>query len=410
MGTSMKEVNLAKIMVLPEVSSIITRFAETFDSSFSITATDGTLLLGRETEDQPKSYPVECDGAVIGWVSGNMEAALLASRISYAAECEHEKQTLTRRRAQKGGTEAVMQHMEKYFLHFDQAPDVIYTMDTDFRIVSISASVKKHLGYLPEELTGKPFPELGLLTEESLARAVTDTKRIFNGEPVVSAEYELIAKDGTLKIAEMRNASIYEDGKVSLIVAVARDITDKKKAERTLELSEVRFRSMAENIKDGLIIVEDGKIVYVNDQACRICGFPREELVSLWGPDLTAPREKEHKDRILQETRTTGVYPAEVDTWILRKDGTQCCVNLRFSFSYSAERRHTGYVLITDVTERKCAEEAMQETLSFLDNIIESSLDPMVISDPLAHITRVNKAFVQLTGYEQAELSGKHLG
>jgi PAS domain S-box-containing protein len=251
----MKEVDLAQIMFLPEVSSIITRFAETFDSVFSITAKDGSLLLGRETEGHPASYPIECDGSVIGWVSGNSEAALLASRISYAAECEHEKQTLTRRIAQQGGPDAVMKHMEEYFLHFDQAPDVIYTTDTDFRIVSISASVKKHLGYLPEELTGKPFPELGLLSEESLARAVTDSMRIFNGEPVVSAEYELIAKDGTIKIAEMRNASIYKDGKVSLVVAVARDITDKKKAERALELSELRFRSMAENINDGLMIV-----------------------------------------------------------------------------------------------------------------------------------------------------------
>ncbi len=410
MGAVMKEVDIATLMILPEVSSIISRFAETFDSAFSITAKDGSLLLGREREAHPASYPIECDGAIIGWVSGHQEAALLASRISYAAECEHEKQTLTRRSAQQGGTAAVMKHMEKYFLHFDQAPDVIYTMDTDFRIVSLSASVKKHLGYLPEELIGKPFPELGLLSEESLARAVADTMRIFNGEPVVSAEYELIAKDGTIKIAEMRNASIYEDGKVSLIVAVARDITDKKKAERALEVSELRFRSMADNINDGIIIVEDGKIVYVNDQACRICGYPREEFVSLWGPDLTAPVEWRRKEQILQETRTTGEYPTAVDTWLCRKDGTQCCVNLRFSFSYSAERRHTGYVLITDVTERKRAEEAMKETLSFLDNIIESSLDPMVISDPLAHITRVNKAFVQLTGYEPAELVGKHLG
>ncbi len=172
-------------------------------------------------------------------------------------------------------------------------------LDADFRIVSMSASVQRHLGYLPEELIGKPFTELGLLTEESLARAVTDTMRIFNGETVESAEYELVAKDGTVKIAEMRNASICKNGKVVLIVTVARDITDKKKAERALESSEARFRRMAENITNGLIIVEEGETVYVNDQACRICGYPREELFSLWGPDLTASEEKHHKDQIL---------------------------------------------------------------------------------------------------------------
>ena len=410
MGAAMEMIGLERIIALPEVSSIIFRFADTFDSSFAIKDTDFKLLFGKETEGQPESYPVKCDGTIIGWVSGEKEAALLAARLSFAAECELDQQALTQSRAGIGGNKTVLQHMEQYLLNFEYAADVIYSLDADFRIASMSASVKRHLGYLPEELIGKPFTELGLLTEESLARAVTDTMRIFNGETVESAEYELVAKDGTVKIAEMRNAPICKDGKVALIVTVARDITDKKKADRALESSEARFRHMAENITNGLIIVEEGKTVYVNDQACRICGYPREELVSFWGPDLTAPEDTPHKDLVLQETRTTGVYPEEVDTWISRKDGTRCCVNLRFSFGYSVERKHTGYVLITDVTERKRAEEAMQDTMNFLDSIIESSLDPIVIGNHLAHIARVNKAFVRLLGYEPAELVGKHLG
>ena len=113
----MEMTGLERIIALPEVSSIISRFAETFDSSFAIKDKDFNLLFGKETEGRQESYAVECAGSIIGWVSGEKEAALLASRISYAAECEHEKQTLTRRNAQKGGTEAVMKHMEKYFLH-----------------------------------------------------------------------------------------------------------------------------------------------------------------------------------------------------------------------------------------------------------------------------------------------------
>jgi PAS domain S-box-containing protein len=238
MDGAMEMTGLERIIALPEVSSIISRFADTFDSSFAVKDKDCNLLFGKETEGRPESYPVECDGTIIGWVSGEKEAALLAARLSFAAEHEFEQQALTHRGAQMGGDETVTQRMQQYLLNFEHAADVIYSLDADFRIVSMSASVKRHLGYLPEELIGKPFTELGLLTEESLARAVTDTMRIFNGETVESAEYELVAKDGTIRLAEMRNASICKDGKVALIVAVARDITDKKR--RSGRWSQVR--------------------------------------------------------------------------------------------------------------------------------------------------------------------------
>jgi PAS domain S-box-containing protein len=99
---------------------------------------------------------------------------------------------------------------------------------------------------------------------------------------------------------------------------VARDITAQRNAEHALAASEKRFRTMAERLTDGLIIMEEGRIVYVNDRACRLCGYPREELIQLWGPDLTAPQSVDQKNHIMQQTRETGVYPDQVDIWITR--------------------------------------------------------------------------------------------
>jgi len=281
-GAAMKTVELAYIMAQQDVASIISRFAAASDSPFAVKDESFTLLLGRETDDQPESYPVECNGSVIGWISGKKEASLLASFISFAATHEHEKRFLQQAGSPQRGAAASMEPFQDYRLILEQAADVIYCVDRDFRIKYVSASVKNQLGYLPQELRGRPFTELGLLTEDSLNRAVSNTVKIFKGEAVPTAEYELIARDGTIRIAEIRSTPIYQNGAVVLIVSVARDITAQRKTEQALEASESRFRSMAENITSGLIIVEEGKIVYVNDHACQLCGYPREELMSLW--------------------------------------------------------------------------------------------------------------------------------
>jgi PAS domain S-box-containing protein len=305
--------------------------------------------------------------------------------------------------------ERLQEQLDQYRMLFEKAADVIYSVDADFRIIYISLSVEKHLGYMPEELTGKPFTELGLLTGESLVRSIEDTKRIIKGEVLDAAEYELIAKDGTIRIAEIRSTPVYKNGRVVSIVSVARDITMQRNAENALAESEHRFRTMAESISDGLIIMEEGKTVYVNDRACQLCGYPREELITLWGPDLTAPQSQQDKERILQKVRGTGFYPDQVDVWITRKDGTHCCLNLRFSFAYSSEKKHTGYVLISDISEHRRADDEMKETKGFLDNIIDNSIDAIVIVNPEGFFTKVNKSFLAMSGYAAEEVIGKRM-
>jgi PAS domain S-box-containing protein len=66
---------------------------------------------------------------------------------------------------------------EMYHFHFYLTNDVLYSVDTDFRIISISPSVENALGYKPEELIGKTFQDVNLLHPESLGKAVDDTMR-----------------------------------------------------------------------------------------------------------------------------------------------------------------------------------------------------------------------------------------
>ncbi|MFH0877469.1 MAG: PAS domain S-box protein, partial [Candidatus Omnitrophota bacterium] len=78
--------------------------------------------------------------------------------------------------------EALRANEEKYRNHFDNVSDIILSYDREFRILSISPSLERVLGYKPEEFIGKSFAELNILSPEYLEKAFSDTIRVFAGE------------------------------------------------------------------------------------------------------------------------------------------------------------------------------------------------------------------------------------
>jgi PAS domain S-box-containing protein len=123
---------------------------------------------------------------------------------------------------------------ENYRLHFENVNDVLYSVDRELRITSISPSVEKFTGYKQSELVGKNFTELNLLTPGSLGNAFNDSVKVLSGETIEESEYEFITKDGLILIGSVSGAPLHEDGKITQIVSVARDVTERKKTENTI--------------------------------------------------------------------------------------------------------------------------------------------------------------------------------
>jgi two-component system cell cycle sensor histidine kinase/response regulator CckA len=121
---------------------------------------------------------------------------------------------------------------EKYRLHFENVSDVIFSIDRNLRIISVSPSVERFLGYPPKTLLGKTFDRLNILGAESVKRAVTEVARVLSGERISAVEHEFIAADGKRKLAAVSGDPVYKNGDIVAMISVARDITQQKELER----------------------------------------------------------------------------------------------------------------------------------------------------------------------------------
>jgi len=211
---------------------------------------------------------------------------------------------------------------ERYRLHFTLANDVMYSLDPQFKVTSVSPNVEKMLGYTPEELIGKPFHELNVLAAEYLENAFNDVMHVLSKGKIDSTIYQFIAKDGRLRFAEVSGVPLVRDGKAIAVISVARDITGRLGMEQSLRESEERFRAIFDSAQD-CIFIKDTDLFYTFVNPCmeELFGLPSRDIVgkddnNLFGGDECRPiREVDLKvlsGEIIKEEHTLPVNEKQV--------------------------------------------------------------------------------------------------
>jgi len=189
------------------------------------------------------------------------------------------------RNKKKQAEEDLKDSENKYRLSFENVTDVIYTIDTDLNISSVSPSVERVLGYKPQDFIGQPVSNLrNILTPESLDQAMADISLVLKGETISATIYRFIAKDGTIKHGEVSGSLIRRDSKIIGIISVTRDITDRKLAEEALRKSEQSLASIYNTVGDIIfhLAVEPAgqfRFVSVNSAFLKVTGLSPEMVV-----------------------------------------------------------------------------------------------------------------------------------
>lgn len=227
-------------------------------------------------------------------------------------------------------------------------------MSITTRILMANPTLVQMLGYSSfEELTQRNLNQEGF--EAQYPRAVFQ-QRIEREGKVFGLELAWGRRDGTtIFIRESARAVRDTSGKTLYYEGTVEDITARKRAEEALRQSEEKYRAYVENAPVGIFITNaEGRYVEVNEAACQMTGYSRDELLRMTIPDLAPPESPPETFESFATLQETGRVEAEI---IIRKqDGSDIHASLKAVAL--ASDRYMGFC--SDITERKQAEEALR--------------------------------------------------
>jgi PAS domain S-box-containing protein len=261
---------------------------------------------------------------------------------------------------------------ERYRLTFENVTDVIYIIDDNLKILSISPSLERLLGYKPEEFAGKHVSKLThLFTRESFGQASADLSLIFKGEKIPVRIYEFVAGDGTIKYGEVNGSAIIRNGRIAGMVAVARDITGRKQAEE-------RYRSIFENAQEGIYrSTPDGKFMMANQAMARILGYDSPEELIHGVTDIehqlyVHPGERAKTMNIIEQQG----FAKDDEIQFYRKDGSKIWA-YRTMQAIRDEKGRLQYLdgMIEDITHRKNSIDQLRKSLGGTVRAIASMVE-----------------------------------
>lgn len=146
---------------------------------------------------------------------------------------------------------------------------------------------------------------------------------------------------------------------------------NRKKIENELRESTDRFKSIAENIQDGLTIIENDEIGYLNSRMTEITGYSLEEM-KLMNTDKA--NEENQLKEFFKQLNNTGNYYGDESIWIKRKNGRRCYIRNRSTIKKVNNTKTIKYIATTDITEqwRSGIVQDFVNTISSSINIVEN--------------------------------------
>jgi len=269
----------------------------------------------------------------------------------------------------KKAEERIRESEERFRNLFENARDIIATFDMKGNFTSINKIIEEY-GFKVDEIIGKNM--LKFVSKKYWPKLLKELADIARGQPV-EGEIEIITPKGK-KIAEYRSNPVKLENKVVGFQTILRDITERIKMEeklkqysehleelvqkRTEELleSEKRYSVLVEEASDGVVILQDEKIVFANKKAGEIVGYSRGEAIGLpYEKLLDEEYHQQAKELYLGRLRGETI-PATYELKLIAKTGERVPVEISGKLLH-----HQGLpailVILRDIRERKRMEE-----------------------------------------------------
>lgn len=305
---------------------------------------------------------------VMGWISSLRShsrsdlalaerlAAETAMVVTHIRAYEKLQKELRRRRR----SEKALRQSRRWFRGIlTHAGDAIFVHEIDGQFIEVNAAACATLGYTREELIGMNIREV---VTSRAGRTVPDYReRLARGENV-TVEGVHRRKDGSTFPVEVRLALLERGGR-EVMLAIARDVTDRVEALAALKANEERFRALIENTADAIAVLdESGNFMYHSPSSRWILGYEPEELVGRDARELVHPEERELMGQKLAALRDgESGHTEEAAFRVRHKDGSWLMTE-SIAMNRLDEPAVRGIVLnYRDVTDRRRLEDQFRQ-------------------------------------------------
>ncbi len=308
----------------------------------------------------------------------------------------------------------------------DNADYAILATTADGHITVFNRAAERMLGYSAEEMIGKQGLALIHDKEEVVQRA-QQMRAEFGMEHATGfdvfversrrgllneAEWTYLRKDGT-RFPVLLSVSALRDETQQIVgyLGIAQDITEHKQAELALQHSKQLLDSVIENIPSMIFMkrAEDLRFVLINKAGEKLLGVKREELIGKSDYDLFPKEQADHfvgKDR---ETLTSGFRNIEAEPVNTRENGERILHTRKITIRDSEGQAKYLLGISDDITEKRHAEQALQEGAQHTQAILDNVVDGIITIDAHGIIASVNKSAERIFGYKAAEMIGQNV-
>jgi PAS domain S-box-containing protein len=309
---------------------------------------------------------------------------------------------------------ALLQSSEMFAAAFHSSPDaIIISLMPEGRYVTVNESFLRLTGYAREEVVGKSAAELKLwANDEHRARVLA---LLGTAAEIKEEEIEIRTKSGEIRNAQLSAARVQlVDG--TGVLGMLRDVTDRRRAEEALRVSEERFRSLVQDMHVGIVLLGPrAETIYANAAALDMFGLQPEDVHGKSSSQFEVPVIHEDGTQMPFSERpgprviaTKRPIYNQVVGWRRASDGDVIWALVDAVPQMTQQGEIANVVLtISNITELKRAEKALQTSEELFRTLVESMSICVVLLSPNAEILFANQATLQLFGRTPESVVGK---
>jgi len=281
---------------------------------------------------------------------------------------------------------------------FDLSIDLFCVAERDGYFKRLNPAFEKTLGYRQKELLSEPF--LNFVHPDDRAVTQAEMEKLNKNKATVSFENRYRCQDGEYKWLAW---NAFPATGESLIYAVARDITEKKQAEKALRLTQFSVECAADAI---FWIDKNAQFAYVNEAACQSLGYSRSELLSMNVADIDTNVPLSAWSQHWEEVKLKQAMTFES----IHQSKAAVCFSVEVRVNYLAfDEQEYLCAFAHDISERKQTEKSLEKSQTRLAGILNIAEDAIVSVDAKQIITLFNQGAEKLFGYTCQEVLGQSL-